>query len=189
MITSTIVLFLIGFIASQQVESFSFCMNSDLLTTRRSVLAKTVGAAGLIGSSIFCRPEVAISAPQIFNTPSGIKYAILKQPKTKTNTPLQGDLVVIEYTGYLANGQIWDSTHSEGKNNVLFFKLGSNVVVEGVNEMISNMSVGQKVQAIIPAKLGFGDKGLCLADGECLIKPDSVLVYDIYLKKSSIPPP
>ena len=51
------------------------------------------------------------------------------------------------------------------------------------------MKVGQKVQAIIPPKLAYGDKGVCLDDGECLIKPDCTVVYDILLKKSTIPPP
>ena len=58
--------------------------------------------------------------------------------------------------------------------------------------MVSKMVVGQKVQAIIPPKLAYADKGVCLDEdkgGECLIKPGSTLVYDIMLKKSSIPPP
>ena len=55
--------------------------------------------------------------------------------------------------------------------------------------MVANMQVGQKVQAIIPPSMAYGDKGVCLDDGECLIKPGSTLVYDITLKKTSIPPP
>ena len=55
--------------------------------------------------------------------------------------------------------------------------------------MVSRMVVGQKVQAIIPPGLAYGEKGVCLDDGECLIKPGSTLVYDIFLKRSSIPPP
>ena len=97
--------------------------------------------------------------------------------------------MAIEYTGYLANGQIFDATHSEGKSNSLLFKLGTGSVVPGLDDMVSQMVVGQKVQAIIPPKLAYGDKGVCLDDGECLIKPGSTLVYDILLKRSSIPPP
>jgi FKBP-type peptidyl-prolyl cis-trans isomerase len=51
------------------------------------------------------------------------------------------------------------------------------------------MRVGEKVQAIIPPGLAFGEKGLCLENGECLIKPNSTLVYDVFLKRSAIPPP
>jgi FKBP-type peptidyl-prolyl cis-trans isomerase len=89
----------------------------------------------------------------------------------------------------LSNGQIFDATHAVGKKNALLFKAGSNVVIPGLNEVVLNMRVGEKVQAIIPPNLAFGDDGICLDNGECLIKPGSTLVYDVYLKKSSIPPP
>ena len=165
-----------------------------LSTSRRAFFGKTAviagvavaGSSGMLGLS-----QPALAAPEIFNTPSGIKYAVLKQPeKNKGLYPQNGDIVAIEYTGYLTDGTIWDSTHAEGKSNALLFKLGTDVVVDGINEMVSNMVVGQKVQCIIPAKLAFGDKGLCIdTTGECLIKPGATLVYDIFLKKSSIPPP
>ena len=100
-----------------------------------------------------------------------------------------GDIVAIDYTGYLVNGQIFDATHSEGKSNALLFKIGSGSVIPGLDDIVSQMVVGQKVQAIIPPELAYGEKGGCLEDGECLIKPGSTLVYDIFLKRSSIPPP
>ena len=62
-------------------------------------------------------------------------------------------------------------------------------MIPGLNDVISNMAVGEKVQAIIPPSLAYGDKGVCIEDGECLIKPGSTLVYDVLLKRSSIPPP
>lgn len=122
--------------------------------------------------------------------PSGIKYAVTQQPSDKKPVvPLKGDIVAIDYTGYLANGQIFDATHSSGKQNALLFKLGSGSVIPGLDDMVSRMVVGQKVQAIVPPELAYGEKGVCLEDGECLIKPGSTLVYDILLKRSSIPPP
>lgn len=69
------------------------------------------------------------------------------------------------------------------------FEVGGNAVIDGVNEMVKQMAVGQKVQAIIPPELAFGDKGICIETGECLVKPKSTLVYDITLKRSAIPPP
>ena len=166
-------------------------MKSDGITSpRRDFFSKVAsGGVSVVGASLLGFSQPTLAAPEIFNTPSGIKYAVLKEPKNKGSYPLNGDIVAIEYTGYLTDGSIWDSTHSEGKSNALLFKLGTDVVVDGVNEMVSNMVVGQKVQCIIPPKLAFGEKGLCIMDGECLIKPGATLVYDIYLKKSSIPPP
>jgi FKBP-type peptidyl-prolyl cis-trans isomerase len=128
------------------------------------------------------------AAPTIYNLNSGIKYAVLKDVQ-KGSYPQKGDIVAIEYTGYLTTGAIFDGTHSEGKLNALLFNLGSPVVIPGINEMIAEMKVGQKVQAIFPAEMAFGEKGICLEGGECLVKPGATLVYDIFLKKSSIPPP
>ena len=167
----------------------------DALSTSRRAFFTKVGAISSVAvagsSAMLGLSQPALAAPEIFNTPSGIKYAILKQPdKKKGSYPQNGDIVAIEYTGYLTDGKIWDSTHAEGKSNALLFKLGTDVVIDGINEMVSNMVVGQKVQCIIPSKLAFGDKGLCIdTTGECLIKPGATLVYDIFLKKSSIPPP
>lgn len=56
-------------------------------------------------------------------------------------------------------------------------------------KVVKELGVGEKVQAIIPPTLAFGEKGICLESGECLVKPGATLVYDIYLKRSAIPPP
>jgi len=156
--------------------------------TRRAFFS-SVGAAGsaaaLVGVTGLGLP--ARAAPEIFNTPKGIKYAITQKGKG-TATPLKGDIVAIEYTGYLTDGTVFDATHSAGKQT-LVFELGGNAVIEGINEMVQQMSVGEKVQAIIPPELAFGDKGICIESGECLVKPKSTLVYDIFLKRDAIPPP
>lgn len=132
------------------------------------------------------------AAPKVVmqNTENGIKFATTKPPENKKSFfPQKGDIVAIEYTGYLTNGQIFDATHAAGKNKALLFNLGSTAVIPGLNDIVSNMKVGQKVQAIIPPSMAFGDKGICNDGEDCLIKPDSTLVYDVFLIRSSIPPP
>jgi FKBP-type peptidyl-prolyl cis-trans isomerase len=39
------------------------------------------------------------------------------------------------------------------------FKLGTGSVIPGLDDMVASMTVGQKVQAIIPPTLAYGDKG------------------------------
>ena len=173
-------------------HGFSVTMKADVPSSsvsRRAILSS--GAAALATCSVAALPQKALAGPEIYNLPSGIKYANLKMPDNpkKAVVPQQGDIVAIEFTGYLSNGQIFDRTHAEGTKNALLFKLGSTAVIPGLNEMVANMVVGQKVQAIIPPSKAFGDEGICLENGECLVKPGSTLVYDITLKKSSIPPP
>jgi hypothetical protein len=76
-------------------------------------------------------PAVAATTPTIYTTPQGIKFAILK-PAKDPKPPLNGDIVAIEYTGYLTDGTIFDASHAEGKSNALMFELGGNAVIEGV---------------------------------------------------------
>jgi FKBP-type peptidyl-prolyl cis-trans isomerase len=170
-------------------SSLGFSLSSS--ADRRSFL--TQASAAFVGT-LAVSPAFAAPAPEIFKTSKGIKYAVIA-PAVKNlgvigGIPQKGDIVAIEYTGYLSNGQIFDATHALGKKNTLVFELGGSAVIDGINEMVLNMDgAGQKVQAIIPAELAFGDKGLCLENGECLIPPKSTLVYDIFLKRTAIPPP
>lgn len=190
--------FVLFLLCSSNVAAFSLSMGSESATSgavgvgnRRSFLSTSI-ATVVGGTSVLLQPQPsrAATAKEIITTKSGIKYAITKEPTDKKPvTPYKGDFVAIDYTGYLANGQIFDATHAEGKSNSLLFKLGSGSVIPGLDEIVSYMVVGQKVQAIIPPELAYGEKGVCLDDGECLIKPGSTLVYDVYLKRSSIPPP
>lgn len=165
-------------------KSVKLSMNVDgsMENSRRAFLLSSATAALI--------PLTAnAAAPEILKTKGGVKYAITKEAPGKAVRPLQGDIVAVDYTGYLSNGQIFDATHAEGKKKELLFQLGTSAVIPGLNEVIAEMAVGQKVQAIIPPELAFGDDGICLENGECLIKPGSTLVYDVFLKKSSIPPP
>ena len=162
------------------------------MDNRRDALKQlfTVPAAAVLASTVGTQP---VNAVQIYNTSKGVKYAITKDLKkgAKETYPQPGDIVAVDFTGYKTNGQIFDATHSEGKSNALLFKLGSGSVIPGFEDIVSQMVVGQKVQAIIPPELAYGDKGVCLPDKpeECLVKPGETLVYDILLVKASIPPP
>lgn len=170
-------------ILAASVGAFSLSMTSGKTASRRSFLSYVAATTGAVIAS----DKAFAATPEIFTTKNGIKYATLKEGKGG-GPPQENDFVAIEYTGYLTDGEIFDGTHAEGKGNALAFNLGSRVVIPGINEMLSSMRVGQKVQCIIPPKLAFGKKGLCLDNGECLIKGGATVVYDIYLKNSGAPP-
>lgn len=175
---------------ASQSDAFSLSMQAaDTSSSRRAFLTKATAGTAAVVAAATTSASPALAGPQIYSTPTGVKYAILKEPQKKGASPQQGDIVAIEYTGYLTDGRIFDATHQEGKQNALLFKFGSDTIIQGLTDVIQEMSVGQKVQAIIPASLAFGEKGICIESGECLVKPGSTLVYDVFLKKSSIPPP
>merc|ERR1719343_993885 len=139
--------------------------NKSSTSSRRGFFSESATSVATIVTAAALLPTTnAVAAPVINNLSNGIKYAIT-QDVAKGSYPQEGDIIAIEYTGYLSNGAIFDSTHSIGKKNALLFKLGSTAVNKGINSMVAEMKVGQKVQAIIPPELAFGEKGICLEDG------------------------
>lgn len=97
-------------VSKTSIVSFLFCLvgvNAFSINTsdRRNFISKVasasaaVVAAGTVGSS------PALAGPEILKLESGIKYAITK-PSEKGKYPNIGDIVAVEYTGYLTNGQV-----------------------------------------------------------------------------------
>lgn len=79
-------------------------MNVDggMENSRRAFLLSSATAA--LASTIPVAANAA--APEILKTKGGVKYAITKEAPAKAVRPLQGDIVAVDYTGYLSNGQV-----------------------------------------------------------------------------------
>eukprot|EP00639_Heterosigma_akashiwo_P032214 CAMPEP_0194714448 /NCGR_PEP_ID=MMETSP0296-20130528/6038_1 /TAXON_ID=39354 /ORGANISM="Heterosigma akashiwo, Strain CCMP2393" /LENGTH=162 /DNA_ID=CAMNT_0039613561 /DNA_START=167 /DNA_END=655 /DNA_ORIENTATION=- len=158
-------------------------LNSELSAkaTRRIFLSTAA-------SSVAVAPLVAAAKqkPEIETTPGGVKFIFIKQGSGPN--PRKGDICLVDYTGYLPDNTVFDSSDAPGRKP-LAFKLGARQVIPGWEEVLPYMSVGAEVQAVVPAKLAYGSKGVCLDSGECLIKPDTDLKFDIKLKRVAIPPP
>jgi hypothetical protein len=74
-------------------------------SNRRSFIADIATVTTAVGVASTIGTSPALAAPEILNLQSGIKFAITK-PSEKGNYPQGGDIVAVEYTGYLANGQV-----------------------------------------------------------------------------------
>jgi len=84
------------------------------------------------------------------------------------------DTVFVHYTGYLANGQVFDS--SIGRGQPIEFVLGTGQVIKGWEQGILGMKVGEKRKLTIPSSLGYGSSG---AGG--VIPPDATLIFEVEL--------
>ena len=108
-------------------EGFSMSMageNPSATSSRRGFFSTAAASAGAVVTAAALQPTgSALAGPQIYNLGNGIKYAVT-QDVAKGSYPQDGDIIAIEYTGYLTNGAIFDATHSVGKKNALLFKLG-----------------------------------------------------------------
>ncbi|NOZ04195.1 MAG: hypothetical protein GXO92_06260, partial [FCB group bacterium] len=68
------------------------------------------------------------------------------------------DLVTVDYTGRLADGTVFDSSHNPGRSPFRF-TLGVGMVIDGWEEGIPGMRVGGKRILTVPPELGYGKQG------------------------------
>lgn len=85
-----------------------------------------------------------------------------------------GDSVVVNYSGYLADGTMFDSSINRG--TPFEFTLGQGQVIKGWDEGIVGMKEGGKRKLIIPPDLAYGSEGR-----PPVIPPDATLTFDVDL--------
>ena len=83
--------------------------------------------------------------------------------------------VVVNYTGKLEDGSIFDSSLNPGREP-FSFTLGVGSVIKGWDIGVKGMKVGGKRQLTIPSELGYGDKG-----AGNVIPPGATLIFDVEL--------
>lgn len=101
-------------------------------------------------------------------TASGLQYVIIEEGKGAL--PALGDTVVVNYTGMLTNGTIFDSSIKEVAEKAklgidpmrtfepLRFSLGNQPVIQGWTEGLQLLPQGTKATFIIPSALAYGDR-------------------------------
>ena len=105
-------------------------------------------------------------------TESGLRYQFIQKGDGKQAE--SGKTVSVHYEGSLENGKVFDSSYPRKKP--IEFKLGIGQVIEGWDEGIALLKVGDKARFVIPSDLGYGPAG---AGG--VIPPNATLIFDVEL--------
>ena len=126
-------------------------------------------ATGEGGSMATSEPN---STPQEITTSSGLTY--VDQVIGTGALAVAGKTTTVHYTGWLTNGQKFDSSVDRGQP--FSFPLGSGRVIKGWDEGVQGMKVGGKRKLTIPSALGYGARG---AGG--VIPPNATLIFDVEL--------
>ena len=107
---------------------------------------------------------------------SRLQYKILKEGSGQV--PDYDDIVAVHYSGFLIDGQKFDSSYDRGTPA----EFGVNGVIAGWTEILQIMPVGSKWEVYIPHNLAYGDPGVQGSKlGEYVIPPSSVLIFQIEL--------
>ena len=106
-------------------------------------------------------------------TESGMAYKVITPGSG--DTPTEGDIVKVKYTGTTTDGKVFDSTDKNNNGEAVEFPLNPGGLITGWIEGMKMMPKGSKYQFYIPSELGYGDRG----NGQ--IGPGETLVFDIEL--------
>ncbi len=117
---------------------------------------------------------VACSQSDSMNTTeSGLQYEVLASGNGES--PSLGDIAVVHYTGWLTDGTKFDSSVDRG--TPFEFPVGQGRVIEGWDEGVALMKVGDKWKFTIPSELAYGERSI----GNGLIPANSTLVFEVEL--------
>jgi FKBP-type peptidyl-prolyl cis-trans isomerase len=121
--------------------------------------------------------DVAAPPANAERTASGLASVVL-QPGSGTEKPTAQDLVKVHYTGWTADGKMFDSSVVRSEPA----EFGLTRVIKGWTEGLQLMVAGEKRRFWIPANLAYGDSPRPGA-------PKGQLTFDVELLGITKPPP
>lgn len=129
---------------------------------------------GVVGAptEVTYAPQLDVDLDQMTHSPTGLYYEDLMQGTGPAATA--GNQVVVHYTGWLPNGEKFDSSVDAGQP--FDFQIGAGQVIPGWEEGVAGMQVGGRRRLVLPPALAYGESG---AGG--VIPGNATLVFEVEL--------
>jgi len=86
-----------------------------------------------------------------------------------------GDMVSVNYIGSLLNGKVFDKQLDPA--HTFTFRVGRSLVIDGWDQILQLMSVGDKWIVIVPPELAYGRRG-----NPPRIPPYATLVFELEIR-------
>ncbi|HYC04489.1 MAG TPA: FKBP-type peptidyl-prolyl cis-trans isomerase [Azospirillaceae bacterium] len=109
--------------------------------------------------------------PGVIALPSGVVYKVLRPGKGVPPNARLFDEVRVHYEGKLIDGTVFDSSYR--RDEASLFRLDK--LVRGWQEVIPLMKIGEKVEMVVPAEMGYGAKG------KGTVPPGATMVFTMEL--------
>lgn len=121
--------------------------------------------------------------------PSGVQYKIIYDAKGKV--PQNGAEIFMKYSGFLADGTLFDSSEEAVAKNFgkydenrarqmgyrpMPYTVGTSQMIPGFAEGVKKMKLGDKAILFIPSKMGYGEQG-----AGNVIPPNADLIFEVEL--------
>jgi FKBP-type peptidyl-prolyl cis-trans isomerase len=142
-------------------------LQSELKTKQAALLGERAAKSKADSEAFLAANKVKEG---VITLESGLQYRILKAGDGKK--PTVNDTVVCHYRGTLIDGTEFDSSYKRAQPATLTVRK----LVKGWTEALQLMPVGSKWQIVIPASLGYGERGSGKGIG-----PNAALIFDVEL--------
>jgi len=111
--------------------------------------------------------------PDAKKSNTGIRYVVERAGDGKVLNP--GDMVSVNYIGSLLNGKVFDKQLDPA--HTFTFRVGRSLVIDGWDQILQLMSVGDKWIVIVPPELAYGRRG-----NPPRIPPYATLVFELEIR-------
>jgi len=117
---------------------------------------------------------VVWAAEQVQSFPNGVTYVVNQVGNGPA--PELGDMVAIRFRAFCGETKIDDIFETP---EPYYTRIGSGALIQGVEEALPKMKVGDRWTLTIPGPLALGPKGRPASPGRPRIPPDATLVFEV----------